>query len=150
MQDKKRAASILKNPETLEGHSSHGDMSNEPRQLNATCRNCNVPSEHPIFCDGCVDDFIAGSQERQVTARAERDARVAAYAGQPMMNSFEWIEYLRIFEFDALASEAHMNAALLMFNRFGQFMPFEASLNDHDDLSNALTMADLACEALLN
>lgn len=129
----------LGNSERTEGPKGHGDMSNTS-QLKSTCGNCDVPSEHPLFCDGCFDQWHAGTREDQVKAKAERDARVAAYDGKRKMSPFEWVDFLVCFGIDPLRSIHHLQFSRASYYRWGCDMPFSASLMDHNELAHAMNL----------
>lgn len=138
MEDKTETIT-LRNSERTEDPKGHGDMSNTS-QLESTCRTCNVPSEHPLFCDGCFDQWHAGTREDQVKARAERDARVAAYAGKRKMSPGQWVEFLCYFGIDPLRSFAHLQFSIASYWRWGCEMPFSAKLGDHPELELAMNL----------
>ena len=114
--------------------------------MEATCRNCNTPSMVPIFCDGCFDEYRQGTQAIQLQAKAERDARVAAYAGQPTMTPLEWVGYLYMYNFDVLKSEKHSSESARLYREFGSSLPFCAIIGDHQELNHALTVAQIDCD----
>lgn len=62
------------------------------------------------------------------------------------MTSFEWLEYLRMYDFDVLESNEHIVEAGRLFRRFGHALPFSALLTDHEELSNALAEVSMALE----